>query len=264
VNSGLSAQKYGNDWYAAGGVPPGTFKNSVKKVDQVEASVIKSRLVTAIRTREPIVYGSDWDYNPLTIAPEQAQMIESLKLSASQIAAVYGIAPEEVGGEASNSLTYANEEMRQTTRLHNLRPWMSRLETGFSALLPDVEYVKFAADATIRADISTRWSVYEIQRRMGYRNLDEIRALEDEAPLPDGQGLTYGEGESTALDEARGLAEVIQKLYLGTPDKVVITQDEAREILNRAGAGLTAADANSVLRNFPAPGKPVPMWTYPG
>lgn len=191
VNSGLSAQKYGNDWYAAGGVPPGTFKNSVKKVDQVEASVIKARLVAAIRTREPIVYGSDWDYSPLTIAPEQAQMIESLKLSANQIAAVYGIAPEEVGGEASNSLTYANEEMRQTTRLHNLRPWMSRLETGFSALLPEVQYVRFAADATIRADISTRWNVYEIQRRLGYRNLDEIRALEDEAPLPNGQGLSY-------------------------------------------------------------------------
>lgn len=219
VNSGLSAQKYGNDWYAAGGVPPGTFKNSIKKVDQNEATLIKARLVNAIRTREPIVYGADWDYNPLTIAPEQAQMIESLKLSANQIAAVYGIAPEEVGGEASNSLTYANEEMRQTTRLHNLRPWMSRLENGFSALLPNSEYVKFAADATIRADISTRWNVYEIQRRLGYRNLDEIRALEDEPPLPDGQGASYeptgtnsapapGAGDGAPVLDGRTLPEI--------------------------------------------------------
>lgn len=278
VNTGLSAQQYGNDWYAAGGVPPGTFKNSVKKVDQTEATVIKSRLVQAIKTREPIVYGSDWDYSPVTIAPEQAQMVESLRLSANQIAAIYGIAPEEVGGEASNSLTYANEEMRQTTRLHNLRPWMARLENGFSALLPNQQYVRFAADATIRADISTRWNVYQIQRNMGYRSLDEIRALEDEPPLPGGLGMSYGEeGQNGTVDQARALAEITQKLYLGTPEKVVITQEEARDILNSAGAGLGPVPAN---KDLSAPEDPVSgdlpedlrrlktpddiSWTYPG
>ncbi len=191
VTGGLSAQQYGNDWYAAGGVPPGTFKNNAIKVDQNQADVIKARLVAAIRTRQPIVYGADWDYNAITISPEQAQLVESLRLTANQIAAIYGIAPEEVGGEAANSLTYANEEMRQTTRLHNLRPWLVRIEAALSALLPERQYVRFAADATVRADIATRWAVYKTQREIGYRSLDEIRALEDEPALPDGQGASY-------------------------------------------------------------------------
>lgn len=186
VDAGIKSQEYGNGWFDAGGIPPGTFKNSAKTVDQKEASLIKARLVRSIKTREPIVYGSDWDFNPITIPPQQAQFVETQKLTANQIASIYGIAPEEVGGEAANSLTYANEEMRQTTRMHNLRPWFTRLEVGFSKLLPEPEYVKFAADAVVRADIKARHEVYRIARDIGLLSINEIRALEEKQPLPQG------------------------------------------------------------------------------
>lgn len=188
VEAGIKAQEFGNDWFAAGGVPPGTFKNTAKTVNQDDAAKVKSRLVNAIKTREPIVYGSDWDFNPISIPPDQAQFVESQKLTANQIASIYGIAPEEVGGEAANSLTYVNEEHRQTTRLANLRPWLVRLEWGFSNLLPDWQYVKFNADAVIRADLKTRHEVYALDREIGLLNINEIRALEDLPPIPGGEG----------------------------------------------------------------------------
>jgi HK97 family phage portal protein len=191
VNNGLSAQQYSNDWFAAGGVPPGTFKNNAIKVDQQQADVIKARLVAAIRTRQPIVYGADWDYNAITIPPQAAQFVESMKLTANQVAAIYGIPPEEVGGEPANSLTYANEEARQTTRAHALRPWAVRFENGLSAVLPERQYVKFNLDAIVRADLKSRWSVHKIRRELGAASVDEIRRDEDEPPLPDGQGASY-------------------------------------------------------------------------
>lgn len=46
-------------------------------------------------------------------------------------------------------------------------------------------------------------------------------------------------GEETDAEKARRLVEMVQKVYLGVD--VVLTPDEAREILNRAGAGLTGA-----------------------
>lgn len=190
VESGLKAQEFGNDWFAAGGVPPGTFKNVAKTVNQEESAKIKTRLVQAIKSRQPIVYGSDWDFTPISIPPEQAQFVESQKLTANQIASIYGIAPEEVGGEPANSLTYNTEELRQTRTLANLRPWLVRLEWGFSNLMPEWQYVKFNADATIRSDLKSRHSVYQVDRQIGLMSINEIRALEDLPPIPGGEDYT--------------------------------------------------------------------------
>lgn len=185
INTGLQAQEYGNGWFAAGGVPPGTFKNSEKKVNQEEAEQVRDRLTSAIRARRPIVYGSDWDYKAITIPPEQAQFIQTLKLNATQIASIYGIPPEEIGGEPGGSLTYTTVEMngiRLSTR--TLRSWLVKLERKFFAIMPQPQYVRFNADATVRADIKTRYEVYEIADRIGLLTNDEMRRLEDRAPLP--------------------------------------------------------------------------------
>lgn len=188
---GHDAQQYGADWFRNGGFPPGTFKNNAQTVDAAAADIIRSRLTSSIRKREPLVYGNDWDYNAITVPPEQAQFIETLKLSATQIATIYGIAPEEIGGESPNSMNYTNEEARLRRRMSDLRPWLVRLEQAFSAILPERQYVKFNADATVRADLLTRWQVHKIRREIGAANIDEIRALEDEPPLPDGAGTSY-------------------------------------------------------------------------
>jgi HK97 family phage portal protein len=188
---GLGAQKYGAEWFNAGGVPPGTFKNSEQKVDPDDAATIKARLVSAIRSREPIVYGRDWDFNAVSIPPEEAQFVETQKLTANQIAAIYGIAPEELAGEPANSLTYNTEELRQIRRIADLRPWLVRLETGLSALLPERQYVKFNADATVRADLKTRYEAHHIALSDGWKSRDEVRAAEDLEPLPNGQGQEY-------------------------------------------------------------------------
>lgn len=190
VTQGLDAQAYASGWFAAGGVPPGTFKNSEQKVAQAEAEAIKARLVNAIRTRQPIVYGRDWDYDAITIPPEQAQFVETAKLTANQIASIYGLAPDEVGGEAANSLTYSNEEHRQTNRLHNLRPWISRLEHSFTPLFPGRQYVRFNVDAVIRADLQTRHEIYRTDREIGLRSINEIRELEDLEPIDGGDTYT--------------------------------------------------------------------------
>jgi len=190
VTSGLEAQKFGVDWFQAGGVPPGTFKNNAVTVDQDQADVIKRRLVSAIRTRQPIVYGTDWDYNAITIPPEQAQFIESMNLSANQIAAIYGIAPEEIGGQAANSMTYSNEEHRETRRMADLRPWLVRLELKYSSWIPERQYVRHNISAVIRADLMTRHQVYKLDRDMGLRSINECRALEELPPIPGGDDFT--------------------------------------------------------------------------
>jgi len=186
INSGLDAQAFGNDWFKGGGFPPAVFRNIEKVVTAEIADGVRARLAAAIRRREPLVTGKDWEYQPITIPPEQAQFIETQKLSANQIAAIYGIAPDEIGGEAANSLTYSTEESRQINRAANMRPYLVRFERAFASWLPERQFVRFNTDATIRIDIKTRHEVYAIQRAIGLRSLNEQRALEDLPPVPGG------------------------------------------------------------------------------
>ncbi|HEY1177103.1 MAG TPA: phage portal protein [Phytomonospora sp.] len=190
---GLQAQTYASDWFAAGGFPPGTFRNEGREVEQAEADIIKARLVTSIRTHTPLVHGNDWKYEPISVPPNEAQFIETMKMTTNQIAAIYGIPPEMIGGESGSSMTYANVEQQQINFvMFTLRPWLVVLESAFSALLPDRQYVKFNSDALIRADLKTRWEVNQIRLNVGAANVDEIRAQEDQPPLPNGQGQQYG------------------------------------------------------------------------
>lgn len=193
VNIGLAAQIYSTDWFNSGGAPVGTFANADKEIDPSEAATIKQRLVTAMRSHEPIVHGRGWKYEvPVSISQQDAAFIETMKLGASQIAAIYGIPPEMIGGETGSSMTYANVEQQSINFIQfTLLPWITRLESAFFALLPRPQYVKFNVDALIRVDSRTRWGNYQIARNIGLMNVDELRALEDLPPLPDGQGQDY-------------------------------------------------------------------------
>lgn len=184
VNAGLGAMAYSQDWFNAGGVPPGTFQNSAKQVNQQEADQIKERLVNAIRSHKPIVYGNDWEYKPIAINPHEAQFIETMKMTATQIAVVYGVPPEKVGGEKGGSMTYANSEQESIDLVQfTLLPWVKKLESAFFPIIPQAQYVKFNLDAMIRVDVRTRHDVHFIDRRMGLKSINEIRELEDLPPI---------------------------------------------------------------------------------
>ncbi|MFJ3084721.1 phage portal protein [Streptomyces halstedii] len=192
IGVGLSATEYGLSWFDNGGTPPAVMKNSGKTINPDEAEEISDRLAARVRARKPLVYGSDWDFTALKVNPEESQFIETMRLNASQIAAIYGVPPEMVGGDSGGSMTYANVEQNAINFVgFTLRPWLARLEAKLSALMPGREFVKFNVDAMIRVDLMTRYQAHHQALEDGWRNRDDIRALEDLPPLPDGQGQPY-------------------------------------------------------------------------
>lgn len=185
ICAGMSAQEYA-DVKRGGGIPPAVLKNTQKTMQPDAADVIKQRAVASFAKGEPFVTGVDWDLSLLTIPPNQAQFVETLKMSANQIAAAYGIDPTEVGGQAANSLTYSTEELRQINRAANMRPYLTRLERGLSRVLPLKQFIKFNIDATMRVDLKTRTEVIGAQIKDGRKSVNEARALEDDGPVPGG------------------------------------------------------------------------------
>jgi len=185
---GLQAQEYGASWFASGGVPPGTMKNNQQQIDQTQADIISARVTKAIRTRKTLVYGTDWDYSAVSVPPEQAQFVATQKLTATQIASIYGVPPEMIGGDTGGNLTYSSPEQNMNMlSVMTLRPWLVKLERKFSSILPSRQYVKFNADALVRADLAVRYAAYKTADEIGLLTKDEMRVMEDRAPLTDAQ-----------------------------------------------------------------------------
>ena len=89
-------------------------------------------------------------------------------------------------------MSYSSPEQRQIELVQfSLLPWLALLESHLSALLPRGQYVKFDPDVLIRADMKTRFEVYQMARMIGFDNIDNLRAREDEPPIPDGSGKDY-------------------------------------------------------------------------
>lgn len=185
VRAGLSAQEYA-DVRRGGGVPPAVLKNSQLQLEPEQTSRVRELAVQAFSSGKPFVTGKDWDLQLLTIPPNHAQFIETLKLSANQIAAIYGLDPREIGGSASESLTYSTDESRSLNRANNMRPYIVRLENALNRLIPERQFIKLNVDATIRADIKTRTEVVGAQIKDGRMSVNEARALEDRGPVPGG------------------------------------------------------------------------------
>lgn len=185
ARAGLSAQDYA-DVGRGGGLPPAHLKNTDKILTREEAAKVQLRAASSFQSGLPFTSGRDWDLTVQTIPPSHAQFIQTLQMTATQIAAIYGIDPREVGGQAVDAQTYSNDESRALNRGHNMRPYLTRIETAFSRWLPRGQYMKFNVDATIRADIKTRTDVVGAQLKDGRMSVNEARALEERAPVPGG------------------------------------------------------------------------------
>jgi HK97 family phage portal protein len=235
-SQGLAALDYSNNWFRNGGFPPGVFKNASEQIDENQSAEIRRMLTDVLRTQQPLVIGSDWDYTPIHVPPNEAVFVTAMQLNATQVAAVYGLPAEKAGGTRGSSLTY-NTVVQETISLitDTLRPWLMRLEALFSQLLPTPQYVKFDTDALLKTDLKTRNEIWQIQRQIGSRTVDEIRAQDDLPPHPDGVGADPI--PQILLERMASTTRAIPKSLLG---QLVLETDLAAELLAKMQAqGMT-------------------------
>ena len=191
-DTGAATQKMMRDWFKGRAVPGVIAKNTAKTLKPSVADAVSERLRAKIRNGEPFTHGSDWQIELLKMPADDAGFVAAAKLNATQVATIYGIPPEMIGGETGSSLTYSTVELNTINfATFTLRPWLAKLEQEFSGWLLRPRFVRFNVDAMIRVDTKTRYEVHKIAREIGLENIDEQRALEDKAPLPDGLGQDY-------------------------------------------------------------------------
>lgn len=202
VDTGLLAERFGRDWFANGSTPAAVLETE-KEVTRETATVLKARFKEAAAGRDVAVVGMGAKYRPISVPANESQFLETIKASANQIAAFYGVPAEKIGGTTGNPLTYTTVEQNSIDLLTwALRPWLARLEEAFSLLRPPTEDVAFDADAMLRTDALTRFQTHRIARAIGLKNVDELRAIEDLEPLPNGLGQDWTPLGTVAPEES--------------------------------------------------------------
>ncbi len=193
LDAGREAQTASRDWARNRAVPGVVFKNTAKTFDATAGDAISERLRSKLRNGQPFVHGSDWTLDVMSIPPGDAAFLESIKATATQVASIFSVPPEMIGGDSGGSLTYNTVEQQAIQFLtYTVRPWLVRFEEALSArLMPRPQYVQFSTDGLIRVDTEARYRIHKIAREIGLRNIDELREIEDLTPLPDGQGQSY-------------------------------------------------------------------------
>lgn len=187
LETGLGAASFGRDWFRNGSTPSAVLESDLP-ISEDQAKRLKARFKEAARGRDIVAMGIGTRYKPISVPAGESQFLESTRMTATQIANVYGLRPERIGGESGNSLTYANVEQNSINDASALRPWVARLESCFRRFSPPGEYVRFNLDAIIRADLKTRYEAHAIGIGSGFLLPNEARALEDRPPLPPENG----------------------------------------------------------------------------
>lgn len=188
LESGMAANEYSNKWFRNGATPSGHLKYLASTLDPEKSAIAKDRFKAAVSGNDFFVSGNDWEWKALSVDAEDAQFLQAIKANASQIAAIFHVDPDDIGGESGNSMTYSTLELNQIKfQVRALQPIFTRLEAHMRRLLPGGQYVKFNADAVVRTESKVRAEIHEINLRTGMETQAEGRALEDKEPLSDSE-----------------------------------------------------------------------------
>jgi phage head maturation protease len=220
--------------YAQDPMPLGYFSPE-EDAEPLEDTEVQKRLGEweLSRRRHAWGYIAGWKPNLLQWDPEKLQLADQRQHAVLEIARACGIDPEDLG-VSTTSRTYQNSEQRRQDLIDfTLGAWVSAVQDRLSMgdVTPRGYKARVDFGGFLRGDTKTRMETYKVGREVGAYTAEEVRELENRPSLT---AAGTADGSQIAAD----LAALIQKIYLGTPDNTVITQREARAILNRAGAGL--------------------------
>lgn len=189
---GLAAQEYGAKWFRDGASPSSVLEADQPLDDEQVRRVQRAWVSSHGGRRRPAVLSGGFKWKPIQITPEESQFLQTRQYQGVEVAQLMGVPPHMIGiVDRSTSWGTGIEQQSIGFVTYTLRPWLTRIESAMSEALPRGQFVKFAVDGLLRGDQKSRYEAYRIGIESGWRNPDEVRALEDLPPIPGGVGQKY-------------------------------------------------------------------------
>lgn len=129
--------------------------------------------------------GSQWVKTG--VDPDEAQMLESKRFSVESIAKVFSVPLHMLQVATPGAMSYASVEQNAIQWVtQSLRPYVHKVEMAHTKLLPQGVFIRMNMDALLRGDTASRYSAYSQALQSGWASINDVRRLEDMAPVDGG------------------------------------------------------------------------------
>lgn len=183
-----------------------TFKNGLrpsgvltfdKWLSEEQRELTKTKLTEqflgAMNAGRPMILEGGTKWEQLAISPEDAQMLESRGFSVEEICRFFGVPPFMVGRtEKSTSWGTGLEQQTLGFVKFTLRRRLKRIEQALEKQLLTPQdrslgiTIEFNLEGLLRGDSAGRAGFYQTMTNMGAMTINEVRALENLAPVAGG------------------------------------------------------------------------------
>ena len=192
----LATDRAARDTFSNGMRPSGqfVFKEWLTK-DQRE--LVEQRLAEkymgAMNAGRPYIAEGGLEYKPISINPEDAQMLETRGFSVDEVCRFFGVPPFMIGHtEKSTSWGTGLAEQVLGFQKFNLRRRLKRIEQAIEKRLLTAAdraagvTVEFNLEGLLRGDSDKRTAFYTSGLTNGWMTINEVRALENMPPVEGG------------------------------------------------------------------------------
>ncbi|MGW0523055.1 phage portal protein [Crossiella sp. NPDC003009] len=193
----IGAETYGAEFFTNGAVPgavisvPGTMTpQGLKAARQTWRTIHGGR-----GNRHGLaILTEDAKFEKISIAPDEAQFLQTRQFAVPDIARIYGVPPHLIA-DASGSTSWGSGLAVQSSAFvqFSVRAWAERIEEALTTLLGERAraagaFVRFSLDALTRGALTERLEAYRTGLQIGVYTINEVRALEDLPPDATGYG----------------------------------------------------------------------------
>ena len=226
IGLAIATEEYGAKFFANGATPGGLleYPGTVKDPDRVRESWNKG-FSGSQNAGKVAILEEGMKYTPISIAPEQAQFLETRKFQINEIARIFRVPPHMVGDLEKSSFSNIEQQSLEFVK-YTLDPWVVRWEQSLSRALFTPEekkkyFVKFNVEGLLRGDYQSRMNGYATARQNGWMSANDIRELEnlDRIPAEEGGDLYLINGNMLPLVHAGAFADIDSGKEESKPDE---------------------------------------------
>lgn len=171
-----NAREFGRKWFQGGAVPPGIISAKTPRTSGAALKEARDDFISAASEGKPVALPGEWDYTKITISPEEAQFLATIKASATTIAVIFGISPEDIGGDSGSSKTYKTlEQDGDKLNTRAISPLAQRTSEGLQPVLLPRQRVHFQLDALAQPGQLERARIDSEELKNGTLSLAEAR-----------------------------------------------------------------------------------------
>ena len=226
IGLAIATEEYGAKFFANGATPGGLleYPGTVKDPDRVRESWNKG-FSGSQNAGKVAILEEGMKYTPISIAPEQAQFLETRKFQINEIARIFRVPPHMVGDLEKSSFSNIEQQSLEFVK-YTLDPWVVRWEQSLSRALFTPEekkkyFFKFNVEGLLRGDYQSRMNGYATARQNGWMSANDIRELEnlDRIPAEEGGDLYLINGNMLPLVHAGAFADIDSGKEESDPDE---------------------------------------------